>query len=211
MFKLLHYRRHGAKIYMARPINKEYRTEILNAFDKSLQLTIKEVHQHVTDAGYSVTYQATRRILQRMCKDGLISELPRRAGHIVVYTKLLVNNHLRFVNYEGETVSLLKFIDDLTQTEFSPIFSEHIQKRIKSAILDYLAGHYEEPYKSKGREAPDVDEMKRALNEVLNGTRLMHMFIKQLLQTPVDQERLIREFKTSCAEQHAAIVDRTFP
>lgn len=196
---------------MARPVDKLYRTAILNAFDTKLQLTIKEVHEHLVSVNMARTYQSTRRMLFKMAKEGLISELPRRDGHILVYTKLLANNHLRFVNYNGETVSLLKYIDDLVNTTFSPIFSEHIQKRIKSAILDYLAGHYEEPYSSKGRESPDINEMKRALEEVLSGTRLMHMLIKQLLDAPVDKERLILEFKTSCAEQHAAIVDRTFP
>lgn len=196
---------------MARPVDKLYRTAILNAFDTQLQMTIAEVHQYLESINMDRTYQSTRRMLIKMSKEGLINELPRRDGHILVYSKLLANNHLRFINYKGETVSLLKFIDDLTSTTFSPIFSEHIQKRIKSAILDYLAGHYPEPYSSKGREAPNVNEMLSALNEVLDGTRLMHMFIKQLLQTPVDQERLTLEFKTSCAEQHAAIVDRTFP
>jgi hypothetical protein len=99
----------------------------------------------------------------------------------------------------------------LVTTEFSPIFSEFIQKRIKSAILDYLASHYEEPYKAKNREAPNTAEMRKALYEVLDGTRKMHMFISNFLASPVDKDRLILEFKSSCAEQHAAIVDKEFP
>ena len=198
---------------MARPVNKDYRAEILNAFDNQLMLTIKEVQTHLNDNGFpEASYQSTRRFLIKMAKEGLIGELPRRAGHILVYTKLLANGHLRFFNYDGEMVSLLKFIDDLVNaTEFSPIFSDYIQKRIKSAILDYLAGHHDGPYKSKNREAPDVRQMEKALREVVEGTRQMHLFISRFLQTPVDKERLILEFKTTCAEQHAAIVDRTFP
>lgn len=196
---------------MAKPVDKEYRAAILNAFDTKLQLTVKEVYEYLVSVGMAKDMQSTRRMLVKMTREGLVQELPRINNHVRVYTKLMANSHLRLINYDGETVSLLKFLAELNDVTFSPIFSDNVQRKIKSAICDYLAGQFPEPYEAKNREVPDVQRMEKALQEVVEGTRLMHMFIKRFLDTPVDKSKLVLEFKTTCAEQHAAIVDRTFP
>lgn len=196
---------------MARPQNSERRTAILEAFDKQPICSIKDIMNMVPEE-HRTSYQSTRKMILKMESEGLLSALPERGdNNQTYYVKSIFKAITRFVDYEGNNVSLKEFVHKLMGLE-SELVDSNAMMVIKSWMLDVLASSIPVAYSAKKREIPDDEELIKKLNAVLAQTRQLHMFIKSFMDadiwSPVARERLAKEFHSTCVEEHVLIVDR---
>lgn len=205
---------------MPKPYSRDYKPDILAALDEKPVNTIKGIERFVNrdENKIPISYQSVRRKVLRMAKEGLLVELPNRGEHgQIFYTKAIFRNVTRFANYDGNNVSLREFTHTLMGDE-KPAFGELLNPKallaIKSWMLDVLASVDEEAYEDKNRNVPDHEKLKSKLEVTAQLTRQLHAFLKSFIDadvwSPVARERLLKEFKSACVEEHAAMVDKSW-
>lgn len=201
---------------MARPRNTDYRSDILNAFDRNGGIgTVTNVNKHLKEVDKFQSIQSTRRMLIRMVREGLITELPKRGDkNQIFYIKANFKNVTRFANYTGDNVSLREFIHTLLNDVNPDVINPEGLTLIKTWMLDVLGSTIPVAYASKGRDTPKPEELKKRLENVLSMTRKFHAFLKTFVDSDIwsdtARERLAKEFNNSCVEEHAGIVDRVW-
>lgn len=201
---------------MAKPLYSVQDTDILNAFDQQAVCTIKNVVDHLNG---SHKYQAVRRGILRLVKTGVLIEINGDKTHNQkYYTKnIFAINSTRFVDFEGNNVSLKAFVHGVTKlgdTEESKLVSQLLSPvaldAIKHWILNGLAASDPEAYTSKNLATPNTEEYYRKLDGVLETLSKLHAFLKTYRLTPVDTTKLAAEFKAVAIEELISIVDRTW-
>ncbi|MGS2592224.1 hypothetical protein [Streptomyces hebeiensis] len=217
---------------LSRPLNTELRSAILGAFDQTPVGTVQNVISHLKELNLkqeedntffklekktklNTNYHTIRRVMVSMVKEGLLSELPKRGDrNQVYYTKAIFKNTNRLTDYSGNNVSLREFIHTLIDEVNPELINPSAMDVLKIWMLDSLGASIPGAYKSKNREVPKPEELRKKLEATLSMTRTFHAFIKAFLDSdiwsPVAQERLEREFKASCVEEHTAIVDKAW-
>lgn len=208
---------------MARPYNKDFRADILGAFDAQPIQTITQVVNYLgniadnenTEDKLKPSYQSTRNMMRKMVKEGLLTELPKRGDKNQSYfAKAIFKNVTRFASYEGDNVSLKEFIHTLITDVNPELVDSNAMKAIKVWMLDILGASVPESYADKNRAVPNPEQLYKKLNELLAQTRQFHAFVKSFVDadifSPVAQERLATEFKSTCVDEHAVIVDRAW-
>jgi hypothetical protein len=201
-------------LILARPVNTEYRSAILGAFDRHTIRSIKEINNHLKLTGEFKSYHSTRRILVSLCKEGLLSELPSRADkNAIQYTKLVFNTSVVLVTYDKDLVDVGQYVHRLVNEQFPEAISPQASVAIKSWILDALASSYPNGYEGK-RDIPDPDELKKRLETTLEMLKRMHVFIRDFLESgafsPVARAHMAEDFAKQYAELHTAIVEKTW-
>lgn len=199
---------------MARPPNKDYRAAILGAFDRHTIRNIKEINNYLKEVDQFTSYASTRRMLIRLCNEGLLSELPGRGNkNAIQYTKLILNQSIALVTFNKQLVETKRFIDELIPTKFPEVIHPQAEQAIKQWMLDTLASTYPQGYEDK-RELPDPDSLKQKLETTLEMLKDVHQFIKGFLESgafsPVARQYLSEDFRDELAEYHAAIVDNNW-
>lgn len=199
---------------MARPVDTEYRTAILGAFDRHTIRSLGEVNNYLKEVGEHKSYQSTRRTLDKLCEEKLLTKLPRRGDkNAALYSKLVFNQSAKFVNRAGYVVTTKEFLDELISTKFPPVVEEQAALVIKHWILDSLGSAYPEGYTGK-RDYPEEEKLKRRLEGTLKMLRDMHGYIKGFLDsgayTSVAREILAAEFKNELAPYHVSIVEENW-
>lgn len=209
--------------------NEALRTAILSAFDQSPICTIIHVVNHIQaiDEKYelfslesyartntsSISYRSTRRTMQSMVREGLLTEIPQRGNkNQIFFTKAMFKNATRFVDLDGNTISLREFIYKLTDNAYDlPLIEPNAMNVIKAWMLAVLGSSIPDAYTAKGKPVPPVAEYRQKLREVQIMTKKFHMLISEFLKadvwTPVAKETLAREFNSNCVEEHSIIVD----
>jgi hypothetical protein len=230
---------------LSRPYNQDFRSAILNAFDRKPIASIKNVVSIITETyaesdddldedikpdvkpnlfnstitevkPFVPSYQSTRTMMQKMVKEGLLIELPKKGEkNTLYYTKSMFKNVVRFTTLDGNNVSLREFIHTLVDSSKDPMLIDPIAlNTIKAWMLGSLGSTIPDAYTSKNKSVPPVDEYRRKLEIVLKLTKQFHAFVKQFLDSgaysPVDREILAREFNSNCVEEHSVIVDGTW-
>src|SRR5688500_9886119 len=119
---------------MARPVNKEHRTQILNALDKKFANTIKDVQESTGN-----TYQSTRRMLLTMVREGTVVMLPQRGdNNEMLFTKGTASPFVVMTTYEGDPANLSEFISNTYASDLSPLVGDEARLAIKKWMFDYL-------------------------------------------------------------------------
>lgn len=206
---------------MARPVNKGLRSAILSVFDAKPVVTVKDVYKELTKPNSTdvqtnqISEQSARRMMSKMVKEGLITEIPKRGDkNQVFFTKAVFKNTTRFTSYDGSNVSLKEFIHTLTDDVKPELIDSNAMSVIKVWMLDSMAASIPVAYSSKNREVPNRDALKEKLEATLSMTRKFHAFLKSFVDSDVwDEsaiERLAKEFNSTCVEEHAFIVDKAW-
>ena len=201
---------------MARPLRNDARAAILDGLDEKPISSISDIANHLKKVNKYYSDQATRRMLNRMRNEGLIYELPKRGefGRIY-YTKLMMPNVARLVTPTGNNVSLRVFIHELIEfKDARSVLSDDALTAIKVWMLEVLGSSIGEAYEDKHREVPDEYELRTKLKEVQTMLSQYHKFIQNFLNADIwseyARENLAKEFRDSCVEEHAGIVDRSW-
>lgn len=200
---------------MSKPANLDYRAAILGAFDRHTIRSLQEINEHLKGQEEYKSYQSTRRMLELMCKEGVLSQLPKRGPrNQVFYTKLIFNsNAVKLINPNGELVSLPLFLNALFDYEFPKVVDEKAAEAIKLWMLDALASVDPEKYVGK-RDIPDYKELQRKLKKTLEMTGKLHAFIKNFLDSdvfsPVARSNLLLEFSEQAPIEHVMIVEKRY-
>ena len=204
---------------MGKPYGDSFRADILGTFDANPIQGIQEVVNTLKDneeLDYLPSYNAVRRMIQKMANEGTLQELPNRGPkNKAYYTKAFFRNITRFADQGGNNVSLKEFIHKLIETDGDPeIINPAAMVAIKMWMLDSLGAALPQNYEALNKAVPVPVELRANLEEVLRMLKTFHAFIKQFVDadiwTPVAQERLVREFESTCVEEHAMIVDRSW-
>lgn len=200
---------------MSRPVRRELRTAILDGLDKKPISTVKDVISHLKETNQYQSDQSTRRMLIKMCREGLVYELPKRGDKgTIFYTKHMFNKHLRLITANGENVTLRGFIHELLENTSPDILSDSAMKAIKVWMLDSLGSTIPVAYSSKSREVPDEFVLKGKLEETAAMLSYWHKFVTNFLNADIwsefAREKLAEDFNSNCVEEHAIIVDRSW-
>lgn len=201
---------------MARPLKHDARTDILDGLDRKPISSVNDICDYLKEIKKFHSEQATRRMLMRMCNEGLITELPTRGNHNkVLYTKMLMPNVARLVSPNGKDLTLRAFIHELVNYEDpDSILSPSALTAIRAWMLDVLGSSVPKAYEAKARPVPDEYELRSRLLEVQSMLSSYHKFISQFLKADIwseyARENLAKEFNTNCVEEHAVIVDRAW-
>jgi hypothetical protein len=196
---------------LSRPMDKDYRVAILGAFDRHSIRSIKEVCNHLQEVGQFKSYQSTRRMLIRLAKEGLLTELPQRTDkNSVQYTKLVFKTNVKLIAYNQDVVSLGAYIHRLVNEQFPEIIDEQATIVIKHWMLESLASAYPDGYSGK-RDVPDPNSLQKKLEGTLSMLKDMHSFLKNFLDsgvfTPVARSNIAKDFMKHYSQEHVVIVE----
>jgi hypothetical protein len=199
---------------MTRPLRKDYRAAILGAFDNKLDVTLKDVTDHLKSVDAYISDNSARRMIHKMIREGLIVEIGKGDKNKAIWTKAVFNKHTMFRGMDEQLISMRKFIHSVASLE-SKVISPEALSAIKTSILEILASSYPEPYAVRGSNAvPDHEALRRDLSTITTALAKWHLFIRNFLETDIwddaSRERLAKEFQSSYVEEHAAIVNKQY-
>jgi len=199
---------------LARPVDTDYRTDILGAFNRHTIRSLGEINNYLKEQGTYKSYQSTRRMLDKLCGEKLLTKLPRRGEkNSVLYSKLVFNQDAHLVGRDGYVVTTQEFIDELLSKEFPQVIDKQISTVIKHWMLDSMASSHIDGYTGK-RDYPDERLLKKKLEGTLRMLAEMHAYLKGFLDSgiysPVAREIMAEEFRDKLAAYHVAIVEETW-
>lgn len=199
---------------MARPVDTDYRSAILGAFDRHSIRSLGEINNYLKEVNEYKSYQSTRRMLDRLCNEKLLTKLPRRGDkNSVFYSKLVFNQSAKFIGRDGYVVTTKQYLDELMNKELPRVIDPSVANVIKHWMMDSMASSHPDGYTGK-RDYPNEHQLKKKLESTLRMLSETHAYIKNFLEsgvyTSVAREIMASEFQGELAEYHISIVEESW-
>lgn len=193
---------------MVRPRNNQYRTAILGALKDKHLCSIKDFNNHLRSTGHYVSEASTRRFVNSMVKEGLLSVWPETVQtneKHYTYGQGAINHTVAMLNYDNELITLGEFLGHLPVAKFPYWMNDKISVAIKQAMLDYIVSARPDLYREEKKDVPDSDAIKHNLEALLKEIQELHRFIKNFLDTRIHtagQRKLLAKELDNCPTTH---------
>ncbi|MFE1915009.1 hypothetical protein [Streptomyces anandii] len=148
-----------------------------------------------------------------MTDEGLLLTLGRGEKNALIYTKAVFNPFQTFQTLDGESVSLLEFVQHVDALE-SRLINPQALGMLKHLMLGYLASTYDKPFIAKGKTPVAKEDARAGLTELIKFLSSYHALVKSFLDNKIwdehNRDSIAKQFKENLAVIHAYLVDKDY-